>query len=41
MSFFSPRDLAAIVSAWPELPEEIRAGIVTMINTSLSKGGVY
>ena len=29
--------LAAVVDAWPELPEAIRAGIVAMINASLGK----
>ena len=27
-------DLAAIVVAWPDLPEEIRAGIVVIIKTA-------
>jgi hypothetical protein len=31
-------DLVAIVSAWPELPEAIKAGILAMVRTSL-KGG--
>jgi hypothetical protein len=26
-------DLAAVVAAWPELPEVIRAGILAMVNS--------
>lgn len=29
-----PPDLAAIVDAWPALPEPIRAGIVAMVKAS-------
>jgi hypothetical protein len=32
-------DLAAVVAAWPELPEAIRAGIVAMVKTALTKEG--
>ena len=28
-------DLAAIVDAWPELPEAIRAGILAMVRAAL------
>ena len=27
-------DLAAVVAAWPDLPEAIRAGILTMVNVA-------
>jgi hypothetical protein len=30
-------DLAAVVAAWPELPEAIRAGIVAMVETAFPK----
>ncbi|MGZ3470477.1 MAG: hypothetical protein ACXWO1_12680 [Isosphaeraceae bacterium] len=30
--------LAAVVAAWPELPEAIRAGIVAMVKAALGKG---
>jgi len=30
--------LAAVVAAWPELPEAIRAGIVAMVRAALGKG---
>ena len=26
-------DLAAVISAWPDLPEAVRAGIVAMVRT--------
>jgi hypothetical protein len=29
-----PPDLAAIVAAWPTLPEPIKAGIVAMVKAS-------
>jgi hypothetical protein len=29
-----PLDLAAVVKAWPELPEAIKAGILAMIEAS-------
>jgi hypothetical protein len=32
-----PPDLAAVVFAWPTLPEPIRAGILAMINASSGK----
>ena len=32
-------DLAAVVDAWPELPEAIRAGIVAMVKAASSKRG--
>jgi hypothetical protein len=32
-------DLAAVVAAWPELPEAIRAGIVAMVKTASTKEG--
>jgi hypothetical protein len=32
-------DLAAVVDAWPELPEAIRAGIVAMVKAASGKGG--
>jgi hypothetical protein len=28
-------DLAAVMAAWPELPEAVRAGIVAMVRASL------
>ncbi len=31
-----PPDLAAIVAAWPELPEAIRAGILAMVKAASS-----
>jgi hypothetical protein len=31
-------DLAAVVAAWPELPEAIRAGIIAMVKAARSKG---
>jgi hypothetical protein len=31
----SPSDLAAVVNAWPDLPEALRAGIVAMVQASL------
>ena len=30
--------LAAVVAAWPELPEAIRAGIVAMVKAASGKG---
>jgi hypothetical protein len=30
-------DLAAVVAAWPELPEPIKAGIVAMVKTAFPK----
>jgi hypothetical protein len=35
-----PPDLAAVVAAWPDLPEAIRTGILAMVNAALPKGGV-
>jgi hypothetical protein len=32
-------DLAALVAAWPGLPEAIRAGIVAMVKAASGKGG--
>jgi hypothetical protein len=33
-------DLAAVVEAWPDLPEAIRAGILAMVNAaSIERGG--
>ncbi len=32
-------DLSAVVAAWPELPEAIRAGIVAMVKAASGKGG--
>ena len=31
-------DLRAVVSAWPELPEALRAGIVAMVGTATQEG---
>jgi hypothetical protein len=31
-----PPDLAAVVAAWPELPEALRAGIVAMVRAALT-----
>ncbi len=31
-------DLAAVVDAWPELPEAIKAGIVAMVKASRRNG---
>jgi hypothetical protein len=33
-----PLDLAAVVAAWPILPEAVRAGILAMVKAS-GKGG--
>jgi hypothetical protein len=33
-----PADLAAIVDAWPKLPEAIRAGIVAMVKAVSGSG---
>ncbi|MGA7495563.1 MAG: hypothetical protein WBX00_02435 [Isosphaeraceae bacterium] len=30
--------LAAVVDAWPELPEAMKAGIVAMVKPSIEKG---
>ena len=30
----TPSDLAAVVEAWPNLPEALRAGIVAMVKAS-------
>jgi hypothetical protein len=32
-------DLAAVVSAWPTLPEPIRAGILAMVRAASGEGG--
>ncbi len=33
-------DLAAVVEAWPDLPEAIRAGILAMVNAAtIERGG--
>ncbi|HEX7450001.1 MAG TPA: hypothetical protein VF306_20745 [Pirellulales bacterium] len=32
-------DLAAVVRAWPSLPEPVRRGILAMIEASQSNGG--
>jgi len=32
-------DLAAVVSAWPDLPEAIRSGIVAMVKAASANGG--
>jgi hypothetical protein len=32
-------DLAAVVDAWPTLPEAVKAGIVAMVKASGGKGG--
>jgi hypothetical protein len=32
-------DLAALVAAWPELPEAVKAGIVAMVRAASPKGG--
>jgi hypothetical protein len=34
-----PADLALVASAWPDLPEAIRAGIVAMVRTATGNGG--
>ncbi len=34
-----PPDLAAVIDAWPDLPEPIRAGIVAMVKAASGKGG--
>jgi hypothetical protein len=34
-----PPELAAVVNAWPELPEAVRAGIVAMVKAASSKPG--
>jgi hypothetical protein len=31
-------DLAAVVDAWPDLPEVLKAGIVTMVKSFVGKG---
>ncbi len=31
-------DLAAVVEAWPDLPEAIKAGILAMVEASSEKG---
>jgi hypothetical protein len=31
-------DLAAVVDAWPDLPEVLKAGIVTMVKSFVRKG---
>jgi hypothetical protein len=33
------RDLAAVIDAWPALPEAIRAGIVAMVKAATAQGG--
>ncbi|MGO8899023.1 MAG: hypothetical protein ACLQU5_11860 [Isosphaeraceae bacterium] len=35
---FMPPDLAAIVDAWPNLPEPLKAGILAMVRVA-GKGG--
>jgi hypothetical protein len=32
-----PADLAAVVQAWPQLPEAIRSGIVAIVRASIGK----
>ena len=34
----SPPDLAAVIDAWPDLPEPIRAGIVAMVKAASGRG---
>jgi hypothetical protein len=34
----SPVELAAVVAAWPRLPEAVRAGIVAMVRASTGGG---
>jgi hypothetical protein len=34
----SPAELAAIVTAWPRLPEAVKAGILALIQASLGDG---
>jgi len=31
-------DLAAVVDAWPDLPEAVKAGIVAMVKASAREG---
>jgi hypothetical protein len=33
-------DLAAVVAAWPELPEAIRAGIVAMVRAARARHNI-
>jgi hypothetical protein len=33
-----PPDLAAVVAAWPTLPEPVRAGILAMVRTASGTG---
>jgi hypothetical protein len=33
-----PEDLAAVVDAWPELPEAIKAGIAAMVKAASGSG---
>jgi hypothetical protein len=35
----TPPDLAAVVAAWPTLPEPIRAGILAMVKAASGEGG--
>jgi hypothetical protein len=32
-------DLAAVVEAWPKLPDAIKAGILAMVKAASGKGG--
>jgi hypothetical protein len=34
-----PPDLAAVVDAWPQLPEALRAGIVAMVKAASANQG--
>jgi len=33
-------DLAAVVEAWPGLPEALKAGIVAMVKPSIERGEI-
>lgn len=32
-------DLAAVIDAWPDLPDAVRAGIVAMVRAATEEGG--
>jgi hypothetical protein len=36
-----PPELAAVVTAWPQLPEPVKAGILAMVKVPAPRSGIF